>query len=147
MPAILFGTFRILDSTALQQQQCFTDYSSHKSHQNSRHGTKRLHVSNVLSSGSAQPPDVCMITQPSKLFFSHLFSPASGQALVTGVVASPPRLCRHILCAKGAAIPLLVDFSSRVAHSHSRIYNFRQSISARVNKVPTNSYKYALEEF
>ena len=41
--------------------------------------------------------------------------------------------------AQGSSIPLLVDFSSSVAKSRSRV--FRKSICAR-EKVPTNLYEY-----
>ena len=45
-------------------------------------------------------------------FFSNFYFPASGQAVVTGVVPSPPRFLPSIFIAhtKGSAIPLLVDF-------------------------------------
>ena len=50
-------------------------------------------------------------------FFTHFYLPASGQAVVTGVVPSPPRfLPSNFYRAKGSAIPLLVDFSSDVAN-------------------------------
>ena len=65
--------------------------------------------------------------------------------MVTGVVPSPARFLPSIFIAhKGSAIPLLVDFSSRVANSLSRA--FRKSICAR-EKVPTNLYEYALGGF
>ena len=75
--------------------------------------------------------------------FAHFHFPASGQAVVTGVVPSSPRFLPSIFIGQGAAIPLLVDFSSSVANSHSRV--LRNSICAQV-KVPTIlcEYKYAL---
>ena len=76
-------------------------------------------------------------------FFSHFYFPASGQAVVTGVVPSPPRfLPSTFFRAKGSAIPLLVDFSSSVANSRSP-RAFRKSICAQ-EKVPTKLYEYAL---
>ena len=76
--------------------------------------------------------------------FPHTFTffPPSGQAVVTSVVLSPPPvLAFNFYRAEGSAIPLLVDFSSSVANSRSRV--FRKSICAQV-KVPTNLYEYAL---
>ena len=77
------------------------------------------------------------------ILFAH-FSPASGQqAVVTGVISSPPRFLPSIFIAHRvhSAIPLLADFSSSVAKSRSRV--FRKSICAQ-EKVPTNLYEYAL---
>ena len=55
----------------------------------------------------------------------------------------PPRFLPSIFIAQScSAIPLLVDFSSSVANSHSRA--FRKSICAQ-EKVPTNLYEHALE--
>ena len=74
------------------------------------------------------------------VLFSHIYvlPASSGQAVVTGIVPSPPRFSPR---AKGSAIPLLVDFSPSVANSRSRA--FRKSICAQ-EKVPTNAYEYAL---
>ena len=48
--------------------------------------------------------------------FAHFSFPASGQAVVTGVVRySPPVLAFNFHRAWGSAIPLLVDFSTSVA--------------------------------
>ena len=76
-------------------------------------------------------------------FFTLIYFPASGQAVVTGVVPSdrPPVLAFNFCRANGSAIPLLVDFSSSFANSRSRA--FRKSICAQ-EKVPTNLYEYAL---
>ena len=75
-------------------------------------------------------------------FFAHFYFPASGQAVVTGVVPSPPQFLPSIFIAHlGLALPLLVDFSSSVANSRSRA--FRKSICAQ-EKVPTKLYEYAL---
>ena len=54
-------------------------------------------------------------------FLSHFYFPASsGQAVVTGVVPSPPRFLPSIFIAhRVSAIPLLVDCSSSVASSRS----------------------------
>ena len=74
-------------------------------------------------------------------FFSPSSFPASGQAVVTGAVPSPPPvLAFNFYRAKSSAIPLLVGFSSS-ANSRSRA--FRKSICAQ-EKVPTNLYAYAL---
>ena len=75
-------------------------------------------------------------------FFAHFYFPASGQAVVTGVVPSPPRFLPSFFIAhRVTAIPLLVDFSSRVANSRSRIS--RKSICPQ-EKGATNLYEYAL---
>ena len=73
-------------------------------------------------------------------FFPHFYIPASGQAVVTGVVpCSPPVLAFNFYRAQGSAIPpLLVDFSSSVANSRSSCA-FRTSICAQ-ERVPTNIY-------
>ena len=55
-------------------------------------------------------------------FFSctHLYFPASGQAVVTGVVPSSPRFLPSIFIAhKSSAILLLVDFSLSVLLTHA----------------------------
>ena len=54
---------------------------------------------------------------------------------------SPPVLAFNFYRANVSAIPLLVDFSSSVANSHSRA--FRRSFCAQ-EKVPTNLCEYAL---
>ena len=77
-------------------------------------------------------------------FFLHVCFPASGQAVVTGVVPSSPRffLAFNFYRAKGSTIPLrLADFSSNVTNSRSRA--FRESSCAQ-EKLPTNLYEYAL---
>ena len=69
-------------------------------------------------------------------FVFTLVFPASGQAVVTGVVPSPPRFLPIIFYrVQGSTIPLPVDFSSSVAFSRSRA--FCKSICAQ-EKVPTN---------
>ena len=82
---------------------------------------------------------------PNTFFFffsAHFHFPASGQAVVTGIIPSPPRFLPSIFYrAEGSAIPLLVDCSSNVANSRSRA--FRKSISPQ-EEVPTNLYEYAL---
>ena len=62
-------------------------------------------------------------------FFTHIYFPASGRAVVTSVVPSRPRFLPSILSAWGSAIPLLVDFSSSVANSRCRA--FRESTCAQ----------------
>ena len=77
-------------------------------------------------------------------FFLTLYFPASGQAVVTGVVPSPPRFLPSIFIphrVQQSHCSLLVDFLSSVANSRSRA--FRKSICAQ-EKVPTNLYEYAL---
>ena len=69
-------------------------------------------------------------------FFSHFYFPASGQAVVTGVVPSPPRFLPSILSRIGFSYPT----ARRVANSRSR--TFRKSTCAQ-EKVPTNLYGYA----
>ena len=77
------------------------------------------------------------------LLLSHLYFPASGQAMVTGRCRplSPPILAFNYYRAQGSAIPLLVDYSSSIANSRSRA--FRKSTCAQ-EKVPANFYEYAL---
>ena len=75
------------------------------------------------------------------IFFTLLPS-SFWTALVTGVVPFfPAVLAFNFYRAEGSAIPLLVDLSSSVANSRSRV--FRKSICAQ-EKVPTNLYDYAL---
>ena len=75
-------------------------------------------------------------------FFAHFHFPASGQAVVTGVIPSSPRFLPSIFIShRVQQIPLLVDGSSSVANSRSRA--FRKSICPQ-EKVPTNIYEYAL---
>ena len=62
-------------------------------------------------------------------FFSHFYFPASGQAVVTGVVPSPPRFLPSIFIAhRVPAIPLLVHCSSSVLLTHAL------ALSASTNK-------------
>ena len=69
-------------------------------------------------------------------YIPHFYFPASGQAVVTGVVPSPSRFVPSIVYrAQGSAIPLLVDFSSSGANSRSR--TFCTSICAQEG-VPAN---------
>ena len=69
------------------------------------------------------------------LLFSHFYFPASGQAVVTGVIRSSPRFLPSIFFAhRVQAIPLLVDCSSSVANSRSRV--FRKSICAQILYAP-----------
>ena len=56
---------------------------------------------------------------------------------------SPPVFAFNLYRALGSAIPLLVDFSSSVANSRSRV--LRKSVWAQ-KEVPTNLYEYALRE-
>ena len=68
---------------------------------------------------------LCFLTL--SLYFS-----ASGQAVVTGVVPSPPGLLLSMLLSRIRRVQqsqLLVDFSSSVANSRSRF--FRKSIYAQ----------------
>ena len=62
------------------------------------------------------------------------------QAMVTGVALTspPPLYCLHFILAHKVEHPLMVDFSSSVANSRSRV--FRKSISAQDDKL----YEYAL---
>ena len=74
--------------------------------------------------------------------FTHIYFPASGQAVVTGVVPSPPPvLCLQFLSCLGFSNPTARRFSSSIANSRSRA--FRKSIYA-LEKVPTNLYEHAL---
>ena len=75
------------------------------------------------------------------IFFTRFYFPASGQAVVTGVVPSPPRFLPSIFVAHRGQIPLLVDFSSSI--DNSRFRAFGKSICAQ-EKVPTNLYECAL---
>ena len=55
-------------------------------------------------------------------FFTHIYFPASGQAVVTGVVSSSPRFLPHnFYRARGSAIPLLVDFSLSVGDNTCQV--------------------------
>ena len=77
-------------------------------------------------------------------FPTHIYFPASGQAVVTGVVPSfPPVLAFNFSSRIGFSDPMLVDSPPSVANSRSRA--FRKSTCAQ-EKVPTNlyEYKYAL---
>ena len=78
---------------------------------------------------------------PDFLFFIHFYFPASGHAVVSGVVPSFPRYVPSVLSRIGLSIPTALRFSSNVANSRSRA--FRESICAQ-EKVPTNLYEYAL---
>ena len=71
-------------------------------------------------------------------FFSHFDFPASGQAVVSGVVSSPPRYVPSVLPRIGFSIPTACRFSSNVANSRSRA--FRESIRAQ-EKVSANLYE------
>ena len=73
-------------------------------------------------------------------FFTHIYFPASGQAVVTGVVPSSPRFLPSILSRIGFRNPTARRFSSSVANSRSRA--FRKSVCAQ-EKVPTTLYEYA----
>ena len=68
-------------------------------------------------------------------FFAHLYFPASGQAVVTGVVPSPPRFLPSILIAHTVQQSHCssIFISSTTANSRSRA--FRKSICAQ-EKVP-----------
>ena len=55
--------------------------------------------------------------------FTHLYFPASGQAVVTGVVPSSPRFLPSTSIAhRVQQSRVLVDFSSSVANSRSRAF-------------------------
>ena len=76
------------------------------------------------------------------LFFLH---PSTFQLLLqpwsqVSPLFPPPVLAFNFYRAWGSAIPLLVDISSSVANSRSRV--FRKSIRAQEN-VPTSFYEYA----
>ena len=87
------------------------------------HGEKRNHVYSLY-------------------YHTHfIYFPASGQAVVTGVVPSSPRFCLQFLLRIGFSNLTARRFSSSVANSRSRA--FRKSICAQ-KKVPTNFYEYAL---
>ena len=75
-------------------------------------------------------------------FFAHFYFPASGQAVVTGVVPYSPRFLPSIFIAHRVQQSHCSSFFlSSVANSRSRA--FRKSIGAQ-EKVPTNVYEYAL---
>ena len=86
---------------------------------------------------------LCTIITIFFFFFLHTFRfPASGQAVVTGVVPSPPRFLPSIFIAHRVQQSHCSSyFSSSVANSRSRA--FRKSICAQ-EQVPTNFYEYAL---
>ena len=76
--------------------------------------------------------------------FTHIYFPASGQAVVTSVGPSPARFLPSTFIAHniGFSNPtLLVDLSPGVANSRSRA--FRKSICAQ-EKIPTDLYEHAL---
>ena len=75
-------------------------------------------------------------------FLSHFYSPASGQAVVTGVVPSSLWFLVSILSRMGFSNLTARRFSWGVL-VHSRSRAFRKSICAQ-EKVPTNLYEYAL---
>ena len=75
-------------------------------------------------------------------FSSHFYFPAPGQAVVTGVVPSPPRFLPSIFIAHRVQRSHCSSIFHRVfANSLSRA--FHRSICAQ-EKVPTNVYEYAL---
>ena len=75
------------------------------------------------------------------VFFSHFYFPASGQAVVSGVIPSPPRYVLSVFIAHWAQHSHCSSRSSNVANLRFRA--FRESICAQ-EKVPTNLYEYAL---
>ena len=77
-------------------------------------------------------------------FLTLLYFPASGQAVVTGVVPSPPRFLPSIYIAYiGFGNPTARRFFIEcVANSRSRVLP-----TCAQKKVPTNSYEYALGGF
>ena len=76
-------------------------------------------------------------------FLSHFYFPASGQAVVKGVVPPPPRYLPSFLSRIGFSIPTARRFSSNVANSRSRAFA-KTSQSVHQQKVPTNLCEYAL---
>ena len=76
-------------------------------------------------------------------FFSQVYFPASGQAVVTGVVPSSPRFLPSIFIAHRVQHSHYSSIFHRVSVANSRSRAFRKSICAQ-EKVPTNLYEYAL---
>ena len=68
-------------------------------------------------------------------FWAHFNSPASGQAVIEGVISSPPGTCLPFLQRREFSIPTARQVSSNVVNLRSRA--FRESIWAQQN-VPTN---------
>ena len=78
------------------------------------------------------------------VILSHFYIPASGQAVVTGVVPSPPRFLPSIFIAHRIQQSHCSSILHQVLLTHSRSRVFRKSICAQ-EKVTTDLYKYALE--
>ena len=79
-----------------------------------------------------------------RTFFStHIYFPPSGQAVVAGVVPSPPRFSLSIFIAHRVQQSHRSSTFHRVLLTHSRSRAFRKSICAQ-EKVITNVYEYAL---
>ena len=71
------------------------------------------------------------------IFSSHLYFPASGQSVVTGVVPSPPRFLPSTFIAHRVQQSHCSSIFHRVLLTHA--FAFRKSICAQ-EKVPTNIY-------
>ena len=76
-------------------------------------------------------------------FFAHFHFPASGQAVVTGVIPSPPRFLPSIFIAHRVQQSHCSSIVHRVLLTHALALSFRKSICPQ-EKVPTNLYEYAL---
>ena len=74
---------------------------------------------------------------------SHFYFPASGQAVVTGVVPSSPRFLPSIIIAHRVQQSHCSSIFHRVSLTHALAFSASKSICAQ-EKVPANLYEYAL---
>ena len=80
-----------------------------------------------------------------KLFFSHVYFPTSGQAVVSGFVPSPPRYVPSVSITHKISVPAACRSSSGVDNSRSR--SFCESIRAqgRFLRIYTSTHSGGLE--
>ena len=113
-----------------------------------RHHRKYGHMSWHDASYRTKPCGVFVdVVESMRYFFlaffhTHIYFPASGQALVTGVAPSPPRFLHLFFIAHRVQQSHCSSIFHKVLLTHALALSASQFVHKE--KVPTNLYEYAL---